>query len=101
MLRTLSRAASALNSGQRRSWRVSSIRNMAGDPGAAPPTRGPQRGRCRAPHLGFGTSAAGIDFDDVTDYLERDGLDKFEKSWSELGATVAAELERQHHHTTR
>jgi transaldolase len=38
---------------------------------------------------------AGIDFDDVTEYLERDGLAKFEKSWGELGATVAAELERQ------
>src|SRR5580704_15749538 len=43
-------------------------------------------------------AAAGVDFDDVTEYLERDGLAKFEKSWSELGATVAAELERQHHH---
>ena len=43
-------------------------------------------------------AAAGIDFDDVTEYLERDGLAKFEKSWSELGATVAAELERQHQH---
>jgi hypothetical protein len=41
-------------------------------------------------------TAAGIDFDDVTEHLERDGLAKFEKSWSELGATVAAELERQH-----
>ena len=41
-------------------------------------------------------AAAGIDFDDVTEYLERDGLAKFEKSWGELGATVAAELERQH-----
>jgi transaldolase len=40
-------------------------------------------------------AAAGVDFDDVTEYLERDGLSKFEKSWSELGATVAAELERQ------
>ena len=40
-------------------------------------------------------AAAGIDFDDVTDYLERDGLAKFEKSWSELGATVAAELRQQ------
>ena len=42
-------------------------------------------------------AAAGIDFDDVTEYLERDSLAKFEKSWGELGATVAAELERQHH----
>jgi transaldolase len=44
-------------------------------------------------------AAAGIDFADVTEYLERDGLAKFEKSWSELGATVAAELERQQHAT--
>jgi len=40
-------------------------------------------------------AAAGVDFDDVTEYLERDGLAKFDKSWSELGATVAAEMERQ------
>jgi transaldolase len=40
-------------------------------------------------------AAVGIDFDDVTEYLERDGLAKFEKSWSELGATIAAELGRQ------
>ncbi|HEX4088812.1 MAG TPA: transaldolase [Trebonia sp.] len=39
-------------------------------------------------------AAAGVDFDDVTEYLERDGLAKFEKSWSELGATVSAELDR-------
>lgn len=38
-------------------------------------------------------AAAGIDFDDVTRFLGLDGLDKFEKSWSELGATVAAEEE--------
>ena len=38
-------------------------------------------------------AAAGVDFDDVTGYLERDGLAKFEKSWGELGASVAAELE--------
>ena len=36
-------------------------------------------------------AAAGIDFDDVTEHLEHDGLAKFEKSWSELGATVAAD----------
>ncbi len=40
--------------------------------------------------------AVGIDFDDVTDQLEREGLAKFEASWAELTATVAAELE--HHH---
>ncbi len=42
--------------------------------------------------------AAGIDFDDVTDQLEREGLAKFEASWAELTATVAAELERNHPH---
>jgi transaldolase len=46
-------------------------------------------------------AAAGIDFDDVTEYLERDGLAKFEKSWSELGATVGSELEHQHRQPTR
>ena len=40
--------------------------------------------------------AAGIDFDDVTDQLEREGLAKFEASWVELTATVAAELKRNH-----
>ena len=40
--------------------------------------------------------AAGIDFDDVTDQLEREGLAKFEASWAELTATVAAELDRNH-----
>jgi transaldolase len=40
--------------------------------------------------------AAGIDFDEVTDHLEREGLAKFEASWAELTATVAAELDRNH-----
>ena len=47
--------------------------------------------------------AAGIDFDDVTDQLEREGLAKFEASWAELTATVAAELDRNNtsaRHTT-
>ena len=39
-------------------------------------------------------AAVGIDFDDVTEQLEREGVEKFEKSWSELTNTVAAELER-------
>jgi transaldolase len=39
-------------------------------------------------------TAVGIDFGDVTQQLEQDGLDKFEKSWAELSATVAAELRR-------
>ena len=45
-------------------------------------------------------AAAGIDFDDVTEHLEHEGLAKFEKSWSELGTTVAAELDRQQHDRT-
>jgi transaldolase len=39
-------------------------------------------------------AAAGIDFDDVTAQLEREGLAKFEKSWAELSETVAGELQR-------
>jgi transaldolase len=39
-------------------------------------------------------AAAGVDFDDVTAQLEREGLAKFEKSWAELGATVDRELHR-------
>jgi transaldolase len=37
----------------------------------------------------------GVDFQDVTETLERQGLDKFAKSWDELGATVGAELYEQ------
>jgi transaldolase len=36
----------------------------------------------------------GIDYNDVVDLLEREGVDKFEKSWEELLATVRDELER-------
>jgi transaldolase len=39
-------------------------------------------------------AAVGIDFDDVTSQLEGDGVAKFEKSWTELGETVLAELDR-------
>ncbi len=39
-------------------------------------------------------AAVGVDFADVTEQLEREGVAKFEKSWSELTATVATELER-------
>ncbi|MFD6294686.1 transaldolase [Streptomyces sp. NPDC060235] len=35
---------------------------------------------------------AGVDFRDVTDVLEREGLEKFEASWAELGASVAGEM---------
>jgi transaldolase len=34
----------------------------------------------------------GVDFDNVTETLEREGLSKFEKSWDELGRTVSHEL---------
>ena len=37
---------------------------------------------------------AGIDFHDVTEQLEREGLAKFVKSWGELSATIGAELHR-------
>jgi len=36
----------------------------------------------------------GIDYDDVVNLLEVEGLDKFEKSWTELLGTVSGELER-------
>ena len=35
----------------------------------------------------------GIDFDDVVDVLEREGLEKFDKSWGELVGTVQSALE--------
>jgi transaldolase len=38
--------------------------------------------------------ALGIDYDEVTNLLEVEGVDKFEKSWTELLATVTDELER-------
>ncbi|MFD4787705.1 transaldolase [Streptomyces sp. NPDC058459] len=34
----------------------------------------------------------GVDFADVTDTLEREGLEKFEASWAELGASVDEEM---------
>ncbi|RRO18116.1 transaldolase [Saccharopolyspora rhizosphaerae] len=39
-------------------------------------------------------AAAGIDLDDVFKALEVDGVEKFEKSWTELLDTVAAQLEQ-------
>ncbi|MFG2638818.1 transaldolase [Streptomyces sp. NPDC048362] len=35
---------------------------------------------------------AGVDFADVTDTLEREGLDKFRSSWSELGVSIDQEM---------
>jgi transaldolase len=37
---------------------------------------------------------AGIDLDDVFQVLEDEGVDKFEKSWAELLATVSGQLEK-------
>ncbi|MFC7343824.1 transaldolase, partial [Saccharopolyspora griseoalba] len=37
---------------------------------------------------------AGIDLDDVFAVLEADGVQKFEKSWTELLDTVAQQLEQ-------
>ncbi|MDQ2848177.1 MAG: transaldolase [Actinomycetota bacterium] len=42
-----------------------------------------------------GLEAVGIDIADVFDVLEREGVDKFEKSWQELLDTVGAELNKQ------
>jgi transaldolase len=39
-------------------------------------------------------AALGIDYDDVVELLEREGVEKFEKSWEELLGTVRDELER-------
>jgi transaldolase len=36
----------------------------------------------------------GIDFDDVTQVLEREGVEKFEKSWQELVDTIEGQLEQ-------
>jgi transaldolase len=41
-------------------------------------------------------ATVGVDFEDVTDQLEREGLAKFEKSWNQLSTTIAAELHRSH-----
>ncbi len=41
-------------------------------------------------------TAIGIDFDNVTSQLEREGLAKFENSWNQLSHTIAAELHRSH-----
>ena len=38
--------------------------------------------------------ALGISYAEVVDLLEREGVEKFEKSWSELLATVSDELAR-------
>jgi transaldolase len=37
--------------------------------------------------------AAGIDYDDVIEVLEKEGVEKFEKSWNELLETVKGQLD--------
>jgi transaldolase len=37
-------------------------------------------------------TALGVDFDDVTAVLEREGVEKFEKSWQELLDSVSDQL---------
>jgi transaldolase len=39
-------------------------------------------------------AGAGIDFGDVTELLEPEGLATFEKSWRDLNTTIATELRR-------
>jgi transaldolase len=41
-----------------------------------------------------GLAGVGIDFDDVLDVLEREGVEKFSKSWGELVETVKGQMER-------
>jgi transaldolase len=38
-------------------------------------------------------AAVGVDYDDVIAVLEREGVEKFEKSWDELVETVRGQLE--------
>jgi transaldolase len=38
-------------------------------------------------------ASAGIDYDDVIDTLEREGVEKFVKSWQELSETVRGQLD--------
>jgi len=41
-----------------------------------------------------GLEEVGVDFDDVLLALEREGVDKFKKSWTELVETVSAQMEK-------
>jgi transaldolase len=51
-------------------------------------------GTYEAAHKVFADLAAvGVDFDDVTEVLETEGVDKFIASWHDLQATVKTALE--------
>ena len=39
--------------------------------------------------------ALGISYDEVTEVLEEDGVDKFDKSWAELVETVKTALDEK------
>jgi transaldolase len=58
---------------------------LAGRPGQ----RHPERGTAGLRDL----AAAGIDFDDVVNLLEREGVEKFDASWAELVETVQMALD--------
>ncbi len=48
-----------------------------------------------AQHVLDSLAAVGVDYDDVVQALERDGLDKFEDSWNQLIDAVAGQLQHQ------
>ncbi len=51
------------------------------------------RGRCaEAESVLRDLTAAGVDYDDVVDTLERDGIDTFEESWSKLSDRLRERL---------
>jgi hypothetical protein len=54
---------------------------------------GTNRTKFRADKLNPGLSV-GIDFDDVLAVLEKEGVEKFEKSWQELVDTIEGQLEK-------
>ena len=39
-------------------------------------------------------AAVGVDYDDVVQQLEDEGVEKFEASWQELATSMKSELER-------
>ena len=66
----------------RRRWRPSPTTARS------PATRSPAALRRGAGRCSTASSGVGIDFDDVVQVLEHEGVEKFEKSWTELVETV-------------
>ena len=56
-------------------------------------TRSPRTSKARARTLAA-FAAAGIDYDDVVETLEREGVEKFAKSFEELFADVEAKRDQ-------